>query len=51
MKEIPNLDTSKTFQDSDVPTRILSENEDFLPDSLHSSFDVFAKQSEFPSVL
>lgn len=51
MKKILNLDTSKTFQDSDVPTKILKENADIFTDSLHSRFNAFIKKSEFLAVL
>ena len=51
LKEILNLDVSKACQDTDVPTKILKENEDVFGDFLHTSFNEFVKKSEFPSVL
>ena len=49
LKEILNLDASKTWQDSDVPSRIIKENADIFTDILHSSFNKSIYQSEFPS--
>ena len=51
LKEILNLDTSKTCQDTNVPTKILKENADIFADFSHTSFNEFAKKSEFPSAL
>ena len=51
LKEIPNLDTSKACQDTDVTTKIRKENADIFADFLHTSFNEFVKKSEFPSVL
>ena len=42
--------TSKACQDTDVPTKILKENEDIFADFLHTSFNEFVKKLEFPSV-
>ena len=51
LKKILNLDASKTWQDTDVPTKILKENADSFADFLHTSFNEFVKKSEFSSVL
>ena len=51
LKKILNLDASKTWQDTDVPTKILKENTDSFADFLHTSFNEFVKKSEFSSVL
>ena len=50
LKKILIRDTSKTFQDPDVPTKILKEYADTFVVSLNSSFNAFVKDSEFPSV-
>lgn len=50
LKKILNRDTSKTFRDPDVPTKILKEYADTFVVSLNSSFNAFVKDSEFPSV-
>ena len=40
LKEILNLDASKTCQDSDIPSsRIIKENPDIFTDFLHFSFN------------
>ena len=51
LKEILNLDASKSCHDTDVPTEILRENADIFADFLHTSFNEFVKKSEFLAVL
>ena len=51
LKKILYLDASKTWQDTDVPTKILKENADSFADFLQTSFNEFVKKSEFSSVL
>ena len=51
LKEILNLDASKTCQDSDITSKIIKENPDIFADILHSSFNNSIYQSEFPSIL
>ena len=48
LKEILNLDASKSYQDSDIPSTIIKENVDILINSLYSSFNNSIYQSEFP---
>ena len=51
LKYIRNLGTSKTYQDTDVPKRVIKENADIFAEFLHSSCNGLIKNSEFPSVL
>ena len=46
-----NLDASKAWQDSDIPSRIIKENADIFIEFLHSSFNNLTYQSEFPPIL
>ena len=48
LKEILNLDASKSYQDSDTPSTIIKENVDIFINSLYSSFNNSIYQSEFP---
>ena len=51
LKDILNLDTSKTCQDTDVHTRVIKENADIFAEFLHSSFNESVKNSKFSTVL
>ena len=46
-----NLDFSKTCQGTDIPSKIIKENEDISATFLHSSLNTSVTSSEFPSVL
>ena len=48
-KQILNLDSSKTSQDSDIPTKIIKVNTDICADVLYSVFNRSLEVSEFPS--
>ena len=43
---ILNLDTFKTCQDTDVPTRVIKENADIFAEFLHSSINESVKKSQ-----
>ena len=46
------LDTTKTCQDTDIPTKILKENADIVSDILFTYYNAsFMKSSKFPSIL
>ena len=51
LKYIRNLGTSKTYQDTDVPKRVIKENAYIFAEFLHSSCNGLIKNSEFPPVL
>lgn len=51
MKEILNLNTSKTCQGTDVLTKTLNKTPDILTEILHSRLNACFKKSEFSSVL
>ena len=50
-RNILNLHVSKACQYTDIPPKIINENADIFASLLHSSFDTFVSNSEFPSVL
>ena len=50
-KEIRNLDLSKAQQFSDIPTRIVKENEDLFSEFLTANFNIGLDNFDFPSIL
>ena len=46
-----NLDVSEAPQDTDIPSKIITENAEIVVSFLHSSFDTSVTISEFPSLL
>ena len=50
-KYISYLETKKSSQASDIPTKIIKENVDVFPDFLSSSINSSIKSSFFPSCL
>ena len=51
LKEILNLDVSKSCQDSDISSRIIKESADIFTGILYSSLNNSIYQAEFPSIL
>ena len=51
LREILKLETSKAFQDTDIPTKIIKENEDILAYIFLASFNNSVEKSNFPSSL
>ena len=52
LKEILSLDTTKTCQDTDIPTKILKENADTFSDFLFAYYNAsVVNSSKFPSTL
>ena len=52
LKEILSLDTTKTCQDTDIPTKILKENADTFSDFLFAYYNAsVVNSSKFPSIL
>ena len=51
LHEIVNLDTSKLWQDTDVPTKIIKENTNVLSDFIHLAINMTINKNEFPSFL
>ena len=52
LKEILSLDTTKTCQDTDIPTKILKENADIFSDFLFAYYNAsVVNSSKFPSTL
>ena len=51
LNEIVNLDASKSYQDTDVPTKIIKENADIFPDFIHPTINASINQNEFSSFL
>ena len=52
LKEILSLDTTKTCQDTDIPTKILKENADIFSDFLFAYYNAsVVNNSKFPSIL
>ena len=51
IKEIVNLDISKSSQGTDIPTKILKENIDIFTDFFHPSFNECIETSVFPGCL
>ena len=51
LNEIVNLDASKSYQDTDVPTKIIKENADIFPDFIHPAINASINQNEFSSFL
>ena len=47
-KEILNLGSSKAFQDSDIPQKVIKSNSDIFTDALYSEFNRFLETSVFP---
>ena len=43
-----NLDSSKTCQDSDIPTKVIKSNSDIFTDALYSEFSRSLETSAFP---
>ena len=44
-----NLDSSKAFQDSDIPTKVIKSNSNIFTDALYSEFNRSLETSVFPS--
>ena len=51
LKKVNTLDTSKAFQKSDVPTKILKQNSDYFADYFYGSINQRISKSIFPSDL
>ena len=51
LKEILNLDSTKTSQDTDIPTKSIKDNADIFSDFLLSGFNNSITTSIFPSSL
>ena len=47
--KISNTDSSKAFQDSNIPTRVIKSNSDIFTDALYSKFNRSLETSVFPS--
>ena len=47
-KEILNLDVSKAFQDSYIPTKIIIDDADIFANILHKEFDRSLEVNKFP---
>ena len=48
LHEIVNLDSSKSCQDTDVPTKIIKENADIFADFIHPAINATFNKNEFP---
>ena len=51
LNEIVNLYVSKSWQDTDVLTKIITENADIFADFIHPAINVSINKNEFPSFL
>ena len=51
LHEIVNLDSSKSCQDTDVPTKIIKENADIFADFIHPAINTTINKNEFPFFL
>ena len=51
LHEVVNLDASKLWQETDVPTKIIKENTDVLSDFIHLAINMTINKKEFPSFL
>ena len=49
LNDIVNLDASKSYQDTDVPTKIIKENADIFADFIHPEINTTINKNEFPS--
>ena len=49
--EIVNLDALKSFQDTDVPTKVIKENADIFIDFIHRAVNTSTNKNEFSSFL
>ena len=49
--EIVNLDALKSFQDTDVPTKVIKENADIFTDFIHPAVNTSTNKNEFSSFL
>ena len=50
-KNNKSLDISKTFQNSDVPTKIIKENAELFTNFIHSALNEATQSGNFPSCL
>ena len=51
LSDILKLETSETYQDTDIPTKVVKENADIFVNVLFSNFNNSIEKSNFPSVL
>ena len=51
LNEIVNLDASKSWQDTDVLTRIIEENANIFADFIHPTINASINKNKFPSFL
>ena len=51
LKEIGNLDTTKSSQDTDIPTKIIKQNSDIFASFICKSFNNMIDSSTFPAPL
>ena len=51
LREIVNLDASKSCQDTDVLTKIIKENADIFADFIHPEINTPINKNEFPFIL
>ena len=50
-KEIGNLDTTKSYQDIDIPTKIIKQNSDIFASFICKTFNNMVNSSTFPAAL
>ena len=50
-KEIENIDTSKAFQNDDIPSKIIKQNCDIFSRIIHNQFNNSLETSVFPEEL
>ena len=51
LKEVRNLDTTKSSQDTDIPTKIIKQNSDIFVSFICKSFNNMIDSSTFPAAL
>ena len=51
MKKVKTLDTVKSFQQSDIPTKILKQNSDYFAEYFYENINQCMSKSIFPSEL
>ena len=51
LKEIGNLDTTKSSQDTDIPTKVITQNSDIFASFIDKTFNNMVDSSRFPAAL
>ena len=51
LKEIGNLDTTKSSQDKDIPTKVIKQNSDIFGSFICKTFNNMVDSSTFPAAL